>query len=504
MRSPIDLCTSAMPPRLSANHGEWAFDAKGRRVARWVRAVTAPVGAESMAHNDFGALTALQLLQETAGAAPLHVLPVAWSTLRDAGAHYLHRLDHVNAGKGVLAVEVDPPDSPAEVCRLLAYRREFAERKVLWGLRLPATPHLGEMLCAQSVARATHAAFVVLTPAAARGWDQTAVAPTNSWGGAILVMADVRENDDLRLADRIGALWRTGPAAVFSGRAKKMDAASAEPGEAMRPCQPPRPFSGACLAVAVAAMTTVACGSAPQPAVPDGSSRVPVNDPNRLASFTQASQAQTQAVAERSALYDQVGRLQRQVQDLRNVVTVMLAEQAQSASEPKEVKDAKAARDMTKPTAPNPAAPSVLSPTWGSGADLPAQSVSPVPGGLAFRLFQAFGRAQFEPTTVAAAMDAALRQAARDATAVEVCGYTDSAWADEPNRRVAWARANEARRWLIAQGVDPQRIRLRFEPAGHFLADNNTEAGRAQNRRVELVFKGDMAQAAALVARRQG
>jgi len=49
-------------------------------------------------------------------------------------------------------------------------------------------------------------------------------------------------------------------------------------------------------------------------------------------------------------------------------------------------------------------------------------------------------------------------------------------------------RGVAVKRLLIAQGVDPARIRLFARSAGAFVADNRTAEGRAQNRRVEIRF----------------
>ena len=88
------------------------------------------------------------------------------------------------------------------------------------------------------------------------------------------------------------------------------------------------------------------------------------------------------------------------------------------------------------------------------------------------------------------ALAAALRSSARDADSIVIRGYTDSAVADGANQRVAAGRAASAKRWLVANGIDPARIQTRYKGGGSFLADNNTDSGRALNRRVEVELRG--------------
>ena len=52
--------------------------------------------------------------------------------------------------------------------------------------------------------------------------------------------------------------------------------------------------------------------------------------------------------------------------------------------------------------------------------------------------------------------------------------------------RIAKARANAVRDYLVASGVDPNRIRTTHQPSGDHLADNRNPQGRHLNRRVEI------------------
>ncbi len=83
---------------------------------------------------------------------------------------------------------------------------------------------------------------------------------------------------------------------------------------------------------------------------------------------------------------------------------------------------------------------------------------------------------------------AALVAAARSALSVRILCRSDH---ERPSGlvRLRLARRGAAvRQFLIAQGVEPAKIRIFVRSAGAFVADNATQAGRAQNRRVEIQF----------------
>ena len=75
-----------------------------------------------------------------------------------------------------------------------------------------------------------------------------------------------------------------------------------------------------------------------------------------------------------------------------------------------------------------------------------------------------------------------------DQTVVEVAGHTDSIGSDEVNQRLSEQRADAVTRYLVAQGLDPQRFITIGAGKRHPVASNDTEAGRAANRRVEITL----------------
>src|SRR5438309_1579611 len=69
---------------------------------------------------------------------------------------------------------------------------------------------------------------------------------------------------------------------------------------------------------------------------------------------------------------------------------------------------------------------------------------------------------------------------------IEVGGYTDSTGRKFTNLRLSQARAVAVRFYLARKGVPPLRMIAKGYGASGYIAPNNTAAGRAQNRRVEL------------------
>lgn len=80
----------------------------------------------------------------------------------------------------------------------------------------------------------------------------------------------------------------------------------------------------------------------------------------------------------------------------------------------------------------------------------------------------------------------ALVEEAKVAPLVLLRGRTDGTADSSAESRIAQARANAVRDYLVASGVDPTRIRTTHQPSGDHLADNRNPQGRSLNRRVEI------------------
>ncbi|MFZ2587271.1 MAG: OmpA family protein [Alphaproteobacteria bacterium] len=73
-------------------------------------------------------------------------------------------------------------------------------------------------------------------------------------------------------------------------------------------------------------------------------------------------------------------------------------------------------------------------------------------------------------------------------TMVDVVGHTDSVGTDSYNMNLSHRRAQAVTSYLIGQSVVSQRLVMRGMGEQFPVADNATESGRAQNRRVEVLI----------------
>lgn len=73
-----------------------------------------------------------------------------------------------------------------------------------------------------------------------------------------------------------------------------------------------------------------------------------------------------------------------------------------------------------------------------------------------------------------------------DQSNVEIVGHTDSTGARQRNIDLSQLRANSVGSYLISQGVPGTRITSRGAGPDQPIASNSTDAGRQENRRVEI------------------
>ncbi len=123
-----------------------------------------------------------------------------------------------------------------------------------------------------------------------------------------------------------------------------------------------------------------------------------------------------------------------------------------------------------------------------AGASLPPQR-SDVRGDVFTLAGSAFASGQAELTPEAAASIRALGiyLAAIPGGAIQVVGHTDSQGAAAANQSLSERRAQQVRATLVAAGVERSRVSSSGVGAARPVADNATAAGRAKNRRVEIV-----------------
>jgi outer membrane protein OmpA-like peptidoglycan-associated protein len=75
-----------------------------------------------------------------------------------------------------------------------------------------------------------------------------------------------------------------------------------------------------------------------------------------------------------------------------------------------------------------------------------------------------------------------------DQTVIQIAGHTDSTGSHAYNMKLSDQRAASVKSYLAGHGVPGQRMHTIGAGPDHPIADNATEEGRAQNRRVEITI----------------
>ena len=78
-----------------------------------------------------------------------------------------------------------------------------------------------------------------------------------------------------------------------------------------------------------------------------------------------------------------------------------------------------------------------------------------------------------------------------DKTAVVIQGHTDSTGSEEHNQVLSERRADSVSSYLENRGVDDQRLSAVGMGEGYPVASNDSESGRRQNRRVDILLKAN-------------
>ena len=98
-----------------------------------------------------------------------------------------------------------------------------------------------------------------------------------------------------------------------------------------------------------------------------------------------------------------------------------------------------------------------------------------------------FNKSTLTPAGRAKVADAAKTLKDNPTIHVEVGGHTDSIGSDAYNQKLSERRAKTVADELTKDGISSSRLTVRGYGERKPVADNKTEAGRARNRRVELV-----------------
>lgn len=108
-----------------------------------------------------------------------------------------------------------------------------------------------------------------------------------------------------------------------------------------------------------------------------------------------------------------------------------------------------------------------------------------LPGGVTFKTGQSQIQPQFErPLTDVANVLNEFRQ-----SYVDVVGHTDDVGSDQMNQQLSERRAISVASYLVQKGVIKERISSVGMGETQPVADNATDTGRQQNRRVEITIR---------------
>jgi outer membrane protein OmpA-like peptidoglycan-associated protein len=96
------------------------------------------------------------------------------------------------------------------------------------------------------------------------------------------------------------------------------------------------------------------------------------------------------------------------------------------------------------------------------------------------------GSAELQATSREQLLNVAAVLKAYPGVELKIGGYTDNTGAAAANLRLSQARADNVRKELISNGIEPDRLEVEGYGAAHPIADNSTAEGRAKNRRISL------------------
>jgi outer membrane protein OmpA-like peptidoglycan-associated protein len=104
----------------------------------------------------------------------------------------------------------------------------------------------------------------------------------------------------------------------------------------------------------------------------------------------------------------------------------------------------------------------------------------------------ATGKYELQPTAREALAKFSGIVVAHPGLKLQVEGYTDTVGGDTYNQTLSENRANSVRAYLINQGIEPTAITAIGYGKSNPAANNDTAAGRQQNRRVEIIISGEI------------
>ncbi len=225
------------------------------------------------------------------------------------------------------------------------------------------------------------------------------------------------------------------------------------------------------LLVCLALSSLSACSSQSALHTPDGRNRTGVNSQAAIDAYRAEVATELKSIRHESQTSTQIEAVKRDILEMKIYMAAV------------------AARLDEAPAAGNPAA-HLAAPISRKSRIISkntAETVMIDEGTIMFRVTQGVGESAFRPSTQ---FGDNLLRTARSAARIGIRAGSDSNVATAANVKVVEARAEQARQYLIANGVPAQKMTTKVFSAGGFVADNSTAEGKARNRRTEIEVSG--------------
>jgi OOP family OmpA-OmpF porin len=116
----------------------------------------------------------------------------------------------------------------------------------------------------------------------------------------------------------------------------------------------------------------------------------------------------------------------------------------------------------------------------------PVEVVQPEVITLPSDVLFAFNKSDLTPSAQSQLDSLMFKLQLADVVSIKVVGHTDSVGSDEYNQALSERRASSVAAYLLSQGIAPSKLTSEGKGKSQPVADNDTDAGRAKNRRVEL------------------